>query len=81
MSYYVSAIDGSRKALLVGPFRTNGAALAQVETVRSIRHPSMRAYRTVCRIRDGQAPYRPRTRQIQRSRRATGYVVWLTRRN
>lgn len=34
MSYYVSAVSGSRRALVVGPFRRHGDALAHVEPFR-----------------------------------------------
>lgn len=36
MAYFVSAIDGTRTAIVAGPFNTHGAALAQVEKVRKI---------------------------------------------
>lgn len=32
--YYVSVIDGTRKALVAGPFETHAEALAQVEPER-----------------------------------------------
>lgn len=34
MAFYVSAINGRRKALAVGPYRRHGDALAAVEPVR-----------------------------------------------
>lgn len=34
MAFYVSAIDGRKKALLVGPYRRHGDALADVKKVR-----------------------------------------------
>lgn len=34
-AYYVSVIDGPRRALLAGPWPTHAEALAMVETVRT----------------------------------------------
>lgn len=36
MSFYVSAIKYERKALVCGPFRNHGAALAKVESARKV---------------------------------------------
>lgn len=35
-NYYVSVIDGPRRALLAGPWPTHAAALAMVDTVREL---------------------------------------------
>ena len=34
MSYYTSVVDGSRRCLALGPFRTHGAALQHVDKLR-----------------------------------------------
>ena len=36
--YYVSAIDGDRRALVAGPYQTHGEALGDVEAVQAVAY-------------------------------------------
>jgi hypothetical protein len=55
--YYVSAVDGARFALLLGPFRTHAEALGWVGSVQQVamqvaRREAVWAAFGTCRVRD-----------------------------